>query len=113
MATGVFISRKSYHLPLQATLIMRRHNHERLSEERSNRRDHALIRERGLRAKLISKPYERAKYEATVTRFVEFQTTIEAPERALVSEAVFLDARWSAVPQWQYGGLAPFGDCGV
>jgi hypothetical protein len=32
-------------------------------------------------------PYERGTYEATMARFVEFQTAIEAVERALVSEA--------------------------
>ena len=49
----------------------------------------ALVRERRLCAKLLSKPYERGTYEATMARFVELQTTIEALERALVSEADF------------------------
>jgi hypothetical protein len=40
-------------------------------------------------AQLLSKPYERGTYEATMARFVELQTTIEALERALVSEADF------------------------
>jgi hypothetical protein len=31
--------------------------------------------------------HERGTYEATMARFVEFQTAIEAIERALVSEA--------------------------
>ena len=38
----------------------------------------ALVRERRLCAKLLSKPYERGTYEATMARFVELQTTIEA-----------------------------------
>lgn len=49
----------------------------------------ALIKERRLCAQLLSKPYERGTYEATMARFVELQTTIEALERALVSEADF------------------------
>jgi hypothetical protein len=49
----------------------------------------ALIKERRLCAQLLSKPYERGTYEATMERFVELQTTIEALERALVSEADF------------------------
>ena len=47
----------------------------------------ALIKERRSCAQLLSKPYERGTYEATMARFVELQTTIEALERALVSEA--------------------------
>jgi hypothetical protein len=47
----------------------------------------ALIKERRSCAKLLSKPYERGTYEATMARFVELQTAIEAVERALVSEA--------------------------
>jgi hypothetical protein len=47
----------------------------------------ALVKERRLCAQLLSKPYERGTYEATMARFVEFQTAIEAIERALVSEA--------------------------
>jgi hypothetical protein len=31
--------------------------------------------------------YERGTYEAAMARFVEFQTAIEAVERALISEA--------------------------
>jgi hypothetical protein len=46
-----------------------------------------LVKERRLCTKLLSKPYERGTYEATMARFVELQTTIEALERALVSEA--------------------------
>jgi hypothetical protein len=46
----------------------------------------ALIKERRSCAQLLSKPYERGTYEATMARFVELQTTIEALERALVSE---------------------------
>src|SRR6185295_5770064 len=47
-----------------------------------------LLKERRLCAELLSKPYERGgTYEATMTRFVEFQTAIEAVERALVSES--------------------------
>ena len=47
-----------------------------------------LVKERRLCAELLSKPYEReGTYEATMARFVEFQTVIEAVERALVSEA--------------------------
>jgi hypothetical protein len=49
----------------------------------------ALIKERRSCAQLLSKPYERGTYEATMARFVELQTTIEALERALVSEADF------------------------
>jgi hypothetical protein len=41
----------------------------------------------GYRSQLLSKPYERGTYEATMARFVEFQTAIEAVERALLSEA--------------------------
>jgi hypothetical protein len=47
----------------------------------------ALVKERRLCAPLLSKPYERGTYEATMARFVELQTAIEAVERALVSEA--------------------------
>ena len=47
----------------------------------------ALIQERRSCAQLLSKPYERGTYEATMARFVEFQAAIEAVERALVSEA--------------------------
>ena len=47
----------------------------------------ALVKERRLCAQLLSKPYERGTYEATMARFVELQTAIEAVERALVSEA--------------------------
>ena len=47
----------------------------------------AVVKERRLCAQLLSKPYERGDYEATMARFVELQTTIEAIERALVSEA--------------------------
>jgi hypothetical protein len=47
----------------------------------------ALINERRSCAQLLSKPSERGTYEATMARFVELQTTIEALERALVSEA--------------------------
>ena len=47
----------------------------------------AVVKERRLCAQLLSKPYERGTYEATMARFVELQTTIEAIERALVSEA--------------------------
>jgi hypothetical protein len=47
----------------------------------------ALIKERRSCAQLLTKPYERGTYEATMARFVELQTTIEAVERALVSEA--------------------------
>jgi hypothetical protein len=43
----------------------------------------ALIKERRLCAQLLSKPYERGPYEATMARFVQLQTTIEALERAL------------------------------
>ncbi len=43
----------------------------------------ALIKERRLYAQLLSKPYERGTYEATMARFVQLQTTIEALERAL------------------------------
>ena len=46
-----------------------------------------LIAERRSCARLLSCPYERGTYEATMARFVELQTTIEALERALVSEA--------------------------
>jgi hypothetical protein len=46
----------------------------------------ALIKERRSCAQLLSKPYERGTYEPTMARFVELQTTIEAVERALVSE---------------------------
>jgi hypothetical protein len=47
-----------------------------------------LVKERRLCAELLSRPYERGgTYEATMLRFVEFQTAIEAVERALVSEA--------------------------
>ena len=46
-----------------------------------------LIGERRSCARLLSRPYERGTYEATMARFVELQTTIEALERALVSEA--------------------------
>ena len=46
-----------------------------------------LIVERRSCARLLSRPYERGTYEATMARFVELQTTIEALERALVSEA--------------------------
>lgn len=46
-----------------------------------------LIAERRSCARLLSRPYERGTYEATMARFVELQTTIEALERALVSEA--------------------------
>ena len=49
----------------------------------------AVVKERRLCAQLLSKPYERGTYEATMARFVELQTTIEAIERALVSEADF------------------------
>ena len=49
----------------------------------------ALIKERRLCAQLLAKPYERGTYEATMARFVELQTTIEALERALLSEADF------------------------
>ena len=49
----------------------------------------AVVKERRLCAQLLSKPYERGTYEATMARFVELQTTIEALERALVSEADF------------------------
>ena len=49
----------------------------------------ALIKERRLCASLLCKPYKRGTYEATMARFVELQTTIEALERALVSEADF------------------------
>jgi hypothetical protein len=49
----------------------------------------ALIKERRLCAQLLSKPYERGTSEATMARFCELQTTIEALERALVSEADF------------------------
>jgi hypothetical protein len=49
----------------------------------------ALVKERRLCAQLLSKPYERGTYEATMARFVEIQTTIEALERALASEADF------------------------
>jgi hypothetical protein len=47
----------------------------------------ALVKERRLCTQLLSKPYERGTYEATMARFVELQTTIEALERSLVSEA--------------------------
>jgi hypothetical protein len=47
----------------------------------------ALIQERRSCAQLLSKPYERGTYEATMARFVEFQAAIEAVERALLSEA--------------------------
>jgi hypothetical protein len=47
----------------------------------------ALIKERRSCAQLLSKPYERGTYEATMARFIEFQAVIEAVERALVSEA--------------------------
>ena len=47
----------------------------------------ALVKERRLCAQLLSKPYERGTYEATMARFVELQTAIEAVEHALVSEA--------------------------
>ena len=46
-----------------------------------------LVKERRLCAPASSKPYERGTYEATMARFVELQTAIEAVERALVSEA--------------------------
>jgi hypothetical protein len=49
----------------------------------------ALVKERRLCAQLLCKPYEQGTYEATMARFVELQTTIEALERALVSEADF------------------------
>jgi hypothetical protein len=49
----------------------------------------ALVKERRLCAQLLCKPYERGTCEATMARFVELQTTIEALERALVSEADF------------------------
>ena len=49
----------------------------------------AVVKERRLCAQLLSKPYERGTYEATMARFVELQTTVEALERALVSEADF------------------------
>src|SRR4051794_19286225 len=38
----------------------------------------AVVKERRLCAQLLSKPYERGTYEATMARFVELQTTIEA-----------------------------------
>jgi hypothetical protein len=47
----------------------------------------ALVKERRSCAKLLAKPYERGTYEATMARFVELQTTIEAVERALAWEA--------------------------
>ena len=47
----------------------------------------SLVKERRLCAQLLAKPYERGTYEATMARFVELQTAIEAVERALVSEA--------------------------
>ena len=47
----------------------------------------ALIKERRSCVQLLSKPYERGTYEATMARFVELQTAMEAVERALVSEA--------------------------
>jgi hypothetical protein len=47
----------------------------------------ALVKERRLCTQLLTKPYERGTYEATMARFVELQTTIEALERALLSEA--------------------------
>ena len=47
----------------------------------------ALVKERRLCTQLLSKPYERGTYKATIARFVELQTAIEAVERALVSEA--------------------------
>ena len=46
-----------------------------------------LVQERRRCAELLSKSYERGTYEATMARFVEFQTAIDAVERALVSEA--------------------------
>ena len=42
----------------------------------------ALVKERGLCAQLLSKPYERGTYDATMAWFVEFQTAIEAVERS-------------------------------
>ena len=47
----------------------------------------ALVRERRSCVRLLSQPYERSTYEATMAPLVELQTTIEALERALVSEA--------------------------
>lgn len=46
-----------------------------------------LITERRSCVRLLSQAYERGTYEATMARFVELQTTIDALERALVSEA--------------------------
>jgi hypothetical protein len=45
----------------------------------------ALVRERRSCVRLLSQPYERSTYEATMARLVELQTPIEALERALVS----------------------------
>jgi hypothetical protein len=47
----------------------------------------ALVKERRSCAKLLAMPYERGTYEATMARFVDLQTTIEAVERALAWEA--------------------------
>jgi hypothetical protein len=45
----------------------------------------ALVRERRSCVRLLSQPYERSTYEATMARLVELQTPIEALERGLVS----------------------------
>jgi hypothetical protein len=43
-----------------------------------------LIGERRSCVRLLSRPYEPGAYEATMARFVEMQTTIDALERASV-----------------------------
>ena len=52
----------------------------------------AVVKERRLCAQLLSKPYERGTYEATMARFVELQTTIEAIERALAELVTHLSS---------------------
>jgi hypothetical protein len=86
MLYGVFILRVSdqKYLPVALSAAMSDSARKDLVEAIT-----ALVRERRLCAKLLSKPYERGTYEATMARFVELQTTIEALERALVSEADF------------------------
>jgi hypothetical protein len=84
MLFGVFILRVSNrkYLPIALSAAMSDSARKDLVEAIT-----ALVRERRLCAELLSKPYERGTYEATMARFVELQTTIEALERALVSEA--------------------------